>query len=174
MLKHILIVALFHSGGVPAQEKFPAMTGETADGRTVTLPDPKEEGFTLVALAFGKGAQSALEEWMEPAYLRFVAKHGLFASTYSCNAWFVPVFVGLNKAAYEPSMKELRKSAEPDVVEHVLFFKGEFDAIRTTLGLGRSDTPYFFVLDASGHIIHRTEGAFSEDKLDAIEAVMME
>ena len=127
-----------------------------------------------MALAFGKGAEPVLEEWMEPAYLRFVARHGLFAGTYQCTTWFVPVFVGLNKAAYEPSMKKLRKSAEPELVEHVLFFKGEFDTIQAQLGLHRSDIPYFFVLDPEGHIIHRTEGAFSEDKLDEIEGVMME
>ena len=77
----------------------------------MTIPGDAANGFTLVALAFGKGAEPVLAEWMEPAYLRFVAKHGLFAGSYQCTAWFIPVFVGLNKAAYEPSMKKLRNSA---------------------------------------------------------------
>lgn len=154
------------------EERFPSMTGETASGKAVTIPAAGGKP-TVLALAYGKGAQKELEEWYEPAYLRFIAKHGLMASAYDCDVWFVPVFVGMNKAAYDPTMNRFRKSAEPEIVDHVLFFKGEFDAIREQLGLKRNDTPYFFVLDAEGRIIHRTEGAFSDDKLEAMEEALL-
>lgn len=170
LLSIAVVVALIGS----AQEVFPTIVGERADGKQLRIPVSNGRDFIVIGLAYGKAAQPLLEAWYEPAYLRFIAKHGLFAGTYSCDAFFVPVFVGVNKAAYEPSMRQFRQSAEPEIVDHVIFFKGEFDPIQQALGLKRSDIPYFFVLDAQGRILHRTEGAFSDDKLDAMEAVMME
>lgn len=173
-VRHMRILLLLSMAALASgAQRFPTITGETVDGRTITLPDPASKDFTLVVMALGKGAQKDLEAWYEPAYLRFVAKHGLMAGAYECDLWFVPVFVGLNKAAYDPTMNRLRKSAEPEVAQRVLFFKGEFDAIQQALGLKRADVPYFFVLDGQGNIVHRTEGAFSEEKLEAIEEVMM-
>ncbi len=169
-----LAFALLIAIDVSGQGRFPVMAGETAEGHAVSLPPSGGEGYAVIALAYGSGAQADLEAWYEPAYLRFVAKHGLFAGSYSCNVWFVPVFTGLNKAAYDPSMRKLLKSAEPEMVDHVLFFKGDFDPIQAQLGLKRSDIPYFFVIDGHGTIVHRTEGAFSDEKLDAMEEVMME
>ncbi|MCB9183765.1 MAG: hypothetical protein H6591_07585 [Flavobacteriales bacterium] len=156
-----------------AQQPFPAITGEFADGRVARLPAEGAKGYTIIALAFGQKAQPALEEWFEPAYLRFVEKHGLFATAYEAEVFFVPVFTGLNKAAYEPSMKRFRKSAAPGIVDRVLFVKAEFEAFKEALGLKGKDIPYFFVLDAEGRVIHREEGAFSDSKLEAIEDILL-
>jgi hypothetical protein len=114
-----------------------------------------------------------LEAWYEPAYLRFVAKHGLFANAYRTELYFVPLFTGANKAAYEPSLKRFRKSATPETADRVVFVKTELELVRDALGLHDKDIPYFFVVDAQGRIVHREQGAFTEDKLDAIEEALM-
>lgn len=155
------------------QQTFPKVTGEYADGRSAELPDGKGKGHTIIAMAFGQKAQPDLEEWFEPAYLRFVEKHGLFAGSYDVDVFFVPVFTGLNKAAYEPSMKRFRKSAAPGIVDRVVFVKAEFEEFRDALGLKGRDIPYFFVLDAEGRVLHREEGAFSETKLESIEDILL-
>lgn len=175
MTYRLLTIAAVVAGlSATAQSTFPSLTGETADGKKISLPSDQSGGYTVIGLAYGRGAGPLLEEWYEPAYLRFIAKHGLFATSYECAVYFIPVFVGANKVAYGPSIKKFRDSAEPEIVDHVVFFNGEFDAARQQLGLDRDNIPYFFVLDGQGRIIHRTEGAFSDEKLDAIEEVMME
>jgi hypothetical protein len=156
-----------------AQTAFPALSGETVEGRTVTLPLANAKAYTIVGMAYGKAAGPLLEEWFEPAYLRFVAKHGLFAGAYDVDVFFVPLFVGVNKAAYEPSMRKFRKSAAPGVVEHVLFATAELEVLQAGLGMKNKDVPYFFVLDAQGNIVHRAEGAFAEAKLEAIEEILL-
>ena len=35
----------------------------------------------------------------------------------------MPLFVGANKAAYGATLKKFRKSATPEVVDHVVFYK---------------------------------------------------
>lgn len=157
-----------------AQDVFPTLQGETANGVTVTLPVKTSSKFTIIGLAYGQKASPLLEEWYGPAYLRFVAKHGLFASAYEADVYFVPLFVGANKAAYEPSLRKFRKSAEPEIVDHVLFSKDDLEPLQEALDLDNKDIPYFFVLDSSGRVIHRTHGTFSDEKLEAMEEIMLQ
>ncbi len=124
-------------------------------------------------MAYSQKAQPMLEDWFEPAYLRFVRGHGLFAGQYDAAVYFVPLFVGVNKGAYEPSIKKFRKTATPEIVDLVLFSKAEADPLKTALGMTDKDIPYFFVLDRHRRIVHRTQGAFTEDKLEAIEDILL-
>lgn len=172
-MRYICIASWLFVQATYAQQPFPALTGETADGTAITLPSASEKAYTIIGLAYSQKAQPALEEWFEPAYLRFVAKHGLFAGAYDCAVYFVPLFTGVNKAAYEPSMKRFRKSATPETADRVVFVRTELEAVREALGLQDKDVPYFYVVDRDGRIVHREQGAFTEDKLDAIEEALM-
>lgn len=170
-----LFVFLFLVRSADAQVKtFPPLVGETAQGVTTELPNSGGAKWTLIGIAYSQKASPVLEEWYEPAYLRFVAKHGLFAGDYDVDVYFVPLFAGLNKAAYEPSMKKFRKSASPEIIDHVLFSKADLDPLKTALSMTDKDTPYFFLVDRSGQIMYRTDGRFTEDKLEAIEDLLMD
>ncbi|MCB9169297.1 MAG: hypothetical protein H6597_05110 [Flavobacteriales bacterium] len=169
----IICAGLLFASAAGAQGVFPDLAGETADGRTIHIPGDVHADFTVVGLAFSRKAQPMLEEWAEPAYRRFVAHHGLFAESYQADVWFIPMFVGMNKNAYQPSLRKFRDSADPDVADHVLFFQGELDPFIGPLELSDKDAPYFFVLDAHGTILHAEHGLFTVDKLDALEEVML-
>ena len=77
---------------------FPSMSGETLDGKKVTIPLVNSGKMTLVGLAYGSNAQEALVTWYEPVYDKFVAKVGMFDKQYDINLYFVPMFVGLKQA----------------------------------------------------------------------------
>lgn len=172
-MRTLLILPLLTAQAAFGQQAFPTLQGETPGGRAVTLPPASPKGYTIIGLAYSQKAQPALEEWFEPAYLRFVARHGLFAGTYRCDVFFVPLFTGLNKAAYEPSMRKFRKGASPEIVDHVVFSKADIDPLKAELGLAEKDVPYFFVLDREGRIVHRAQGGFTEEKLEAMEEVLL-
>lgn len=155
-----------------AQQAFPTVSGERSDGTVVELPKDAAGRYAIICLAYGQKAGPLLEEWYGPAYLRFVAKHGLFASDIDADVYFVPLFVGLNKAGYGPTMKKLREAGDPDVAKRVVFLKGDHDGLRGTLGMKDKEAPYVFVVDPQGRIVHRTQGAFSDEKLDAIEEAL--
>lgn len=156
-----------------AQTRFPELLGETAKGTTITLPTTGKP-WTVIGLAYSQKASPLLEAWYEPAYLRFIAKHGLMAGSYDADVYFVPLFVGLNKAAYEGSLNKFRKSADPEIVDHVLFSKADIEPLKEALDLKDKDIPYFFVLDAQGRIVHREQGAFTDEKLESIEEVLID
>lgn len=154
------------------QQTFPTISGETSDGGTLALPAASAGHVALIAVAFSRKAEPMLLEWYEPAYLRFVAKHDLMASDVDADLWLVPVFTGLNKVGYGPSLKKLREEGDPDAARRVLFVKEDASAFLDALGVKDRDIPYFFALDASGHILHREQGSFTDDKLDALAGAL--
>ena len=56
----------------------------------------------------------------------------------------------------------------------MLFSKADLDPLKNALEMSDKDTPYFFLVDRSGRIVYRTEGRFTEDKLEAIEDLLMD
>ena len=170
----LLTVVLVAASTAWSQAVFPALQGENTDGEVVVLPDASATGYTIVALAYGKKAEPLLEDWYAPAYSRFVAKNGLFAASYDAALYLVPIFTGVNKAAYAGSMNRLRKEADPDIARRVVFFKGDAKELIDALGMTNKDIPYFFVLDNTGHVVARGSGTYSVDKLDALEAPMLQ
>ena len=174
MYKHGLIAVLLISSFNLLGQNFPALTGETADGTSITLPRSDAKPYTIIGLAYSQKASPIMEGWYEPAYMRFIAKYGLLAGAYDADIFFIPLFVGANKSAYEAVMKNFRENADPEIVDHVLFSKADIEPLSAALDLTNKNIPYFFVLDATGKIIHRTQGEFTEDKLEAMEDVMLE
>ncbi|MBS1570736.1 MAG: hypothetical protein JST45_15005 [Bacteroidetes bacterium] len=164
-------LALVLPFSLSAQALFPALEGENVQGGQVRLP--AGGNWSIVAVIAGKKAQPELEKWFAPAYNRFVMKSGLFASSYDVELYLVPVFTGLNKAAYGPSMNALKKQVDADLAKQVVFFKGDEGPLMDALGIKDTSIPYFFTVDPAGKIAHRESGKFSVEKLDALEAPML-
>lgn len=148
------------------------IVGETVDGTRVELPQASSGRHCIIAVAASKKAEPLLQEWYEPAYLRFVAKQGLMVSEVECDLWLVPVFTGMNKAAYGPSMDRLKREADPDIARHVVFVKDDAASILDAMGIEKRDEPYFFVLGPDGRKKHQEKGAYDVDKLDALEEAL--
>jgi hypothetical protein len=154
-----------------AQKPFPPLDGSNSQGEQVHLP--ATGSWSIIAVVASKKAQPALEQWFAPAYNRFVLKSGLFAGSYSVDLFLVPVFTGLDKAAYGPSMKALRKEVDADIARQVVFVKEDGDALLDALDLRDRHIPWFFTVDPKGNIVHTESGAFKVEKLDALEAPML-
>jgi hypothetical protein len=50
----------------------------------------------------------------------------------------------------------------------------DLEPLKEALDMDDKDIPYFFLLDASGKVVHRTQGAFTDAKLEAIENLLMD
>lgn len=164
---------LFAGSAVCAQQQFPAVEGEAATGGKVVLPRVDGQAWSVVAVICDKRAQAELEKWFAPAYNRFVMKSGLFAASYRADLFLLPIYTGLDKAAYGPSMKALRKNVDADIAGHVVFFKDDAGPVLKALGIEDRRRPYFFTVDPAGRIVHRESGPFTVEKLDALEAPML-
>jgi hypothetical protein len=150
---------------------FPSMEAETVEDKKVVLPVDTKGKYTLVGLAYSKKSEDDLNGWFNPVYNKFVrkAKGMLEGMGYDVNVYFVPMFTGVNAAASGTAKKKALKNIDPVLLPHILFYKGELKPYKEALDFEKRDIPYFFVLDQEGKIVYATSGAFTDDKLDAVE-----
>ncbi|MCU0419564.1 MAG: hypothetical protein MUC38_07880 [Cyclobacteriaceae bacterium] len=155
----------------PTGKPFPTLEAETVEDKKVTLPQAGLGKYTLLGLAYSKKAEDELNTWFGPVYNKFVRKaDGLMAGMgYDVNVYFIPMFTGVNAAATGTAKKKAIKNVDPQLLPHILFYKGELKPYKEALDFEKRDTPYFFVLDAEGKVVYATSGAFSPAKLDDIE-----
>jgi hypothetical protein len=180
MKRFALLITLFIATlTVHAQvvgKTFPDMDAETAEDKKVALPKDVKGKYTLLGLAYSKKAEDELNTWFSPIYEKFVRKAqkgGLFEDMgYDVNVYFIPMFTGVNAAATGTAKKKAIKNVDPELLPRILFYKGELKPYKEALDFEKKDTPYFFVLDAEGKIIHATSGKFTDSKLGAIEDVL--
>ena len=159
-----LISILFLKG-----EKFTSISGENLNGVTISLPDASSGKLTLVGLACSKKSEGSLKSWFMPLYDKFVLKRGIFDKNYDINTYFVPMFTGLKKSAFENTLRTLKESNSKTLFDHIVFYKGDLEPYKADLDLDEKAVPYLFLIDAEGNIIHRTHGKFTERKLERIE-----
>lgn len=170
-------MALFAFAFAEAQvvgKLFPAMEAETVDDKKVALPGDVKGKYTLLGLAYSKKSEDELNSWFRPVFEKFIHKStGLMAGMgYDVHVYFVPMFTGVNAAATGTAKRKALKNTDPQLLPYILFYKGELKPYKEALDFEKRDIPYFFVLDKDGKILFATSGAYTEDKMDEVEAVI--
>jgi hypothetical protein len=175
VLLFVLLSAGFAGMAQVVGKMFPQMEAETVEDKKVILPTDVKGKYTLLGLAYSKKAEDELNTWFSPVYEKFIrkTKGGLFDDMgYDVNVYFVPMFTGVNAAATGTAKKKAIKNVDAELLPRILFYKGELKSYKDALDFEKKDTPYFFVLDVEGKIIHATSGKFTEAKMGAIEDVL--
>ncbi len=173
--KTFFIIASFClAGNLQAQEGdvFPELVGETLEQDTIELPEATEGKITILGMAYSQKAEATLKTWYQPMYDKFVLKTGIFDQFYDVNMYFIPMYTGGKKAAYDPTMKKLKESNRTDLFPYILFYKGEMDPYLEALDMENKNLPYFFVLDEKGTILYAAKGLYSEEKMEKIEEIL--
>lgn len=153
---------------------FPMLVAEALDGTSIDLPEKIRGKFSLLGLAWTRKSEDELRTWYGPVVETFLRKGTgmLSAFNYDINVYFIPMFTGINSAAAGPARKSALKNTDPILQPHVLFYRGEMKPYRELLKSETRDLPFFFLLDKEGHIIYTAIGAWSQEKMDAIESLI--
>ncbi len=156
-------------------QPFPEMNTTTLESEPIQMPKDVNGKYTVLGLAYSKKSEKSLNTWFQPIFNKFIPKKGatknVFSSfTYDVNVYFIPMFTGINTAAAGPARKKALKNIDPLLHPYILFYKGKLKPYKESLDFERKDTPYLFVLDQHGKIVYATSGAYTEDKMDAVEA----
>ena len=157
-------------------DDFPAIKGETLEGKVIEIPRDTNDKFTLVGMAYSKKSESDLNSWFEPVYFKFIHKSeqpSLFSSfAYDVHVYFIPMFTGVKAAAEKTVRKKALKNFDERLFPNILFYKGQLKPYKDALDFERKDTPYFFVINKEGKIVYATSGMFTEEKLEEVEAAI--
>jgi hypothetical protein len=178
MIKKLILSAAFFSvlSLSQAQTAFPAMECKSLDGKTIVLPKNNDGKMTVLGMAFSQKAEKELSTWFQPAYSTFIEKGDPNAvipmDSYDVNCYFVPVFSGVLQAAAGKAEKKMKEGMDKSLQSNVLVFKGKADEIKSTLKIDKTDSPWFFVIDAAGNVLYTTSGAFTEAKMEEIEKIL--
>jgi hypothetical protein len=174
-LSALFIAILFSfSSYKPEGKVFPSLTGEMLNGTSKTIPSDTKGKLTFVGMAYSSKSEDVLKTWYEPIYDKFVLKRGMFDKKYDVNLMFIPMYIGLKKAAYEATMNDLKKSNRKDLYPYILFYKGELEPYGTELEMKDKSLPYFFLLDEQGTIVYSASGVYTEGKMEKLEEVLDE
>lgn len=176
MKKHI--IALFMSVALVSfaqkGETMPAINGVTLEGKNVTLPI-KNGKYSIIGMAYHRGAEEELKKWLNPLYYAFVKKptgKKTFdvSEIYDVNFSFIPMISGFKKIA-DDFKASTQKEFWPYIVDTE---KTDIKTIKKQLGVKDDRIPYFYVLDKNGKIIEVQSGEYSEKKVSALEDAMDE
>jgi hypothetical protein len=172
----IIYVFLFVSVKAQKGSVFPNLVAENLENKKITLPKDCKGKFTLIGLAYSQKAQDELQTWFSPVYNTFIAKpeKGLFNESYDINVYLVPMFTGVNEAAAGQAKKKLNAELDKELKPYVLIYKGEIGEYKKALVMNEKDKPYIFLVDEEGKIVYHTSGSYSEQKMDAIEDLIIE
>lgn len=165
----LLLLLVVSASAFQTGQVFPDLKAETMKDKTISLPGDCKGKFTIVCMAYSEDAETDLKTWFTPAYDKFIAKSGLMDDAFDVNLYFVPMFTGVKAAAAGSAKKQIIKDTDPTLHEHVLLYKGEIDTYKKALKMDDKKKPYIFLLDKTGKILYATSGAFSEEKMDAID-----
>jgi hypothetical protein len=156
----------------PVGSIFPDMKAESLKDKNVSLPADVKGKFTLICLSWSEDAEPDLQTWYEPAYDKFIAKTGLMDDAFDVNLYFVPMFTGAKASAADNAKKRMKTEVQADIQPHILIYKGEVDNYKDKLKMTDKKKPYIFLLDKEGKIVYATSGAFTEEKMDAIDELI--
>lgn len=155
---------------------FPTMESESLANELISIPEDLKGKFSIIGLAYSKASESDLKTWFEPAYNQFIykpEKPSIFDFSYDVHCYFIPMFTGAKRPAYQKVMKKLQKTIDRRLLPNVLFYQGTLKGYKEALGFNKGrDVPYFFVIDPDGKIVYTTYGRYTTAKMqEIVEAV---
>ncbi|MDI1353994.1 MAG: hypothetical protein PSX36_03700 [bacterium] len=161
-----LSLSLFSQKG----STFPTISGKGLDDKDITVPF-KNGKYTVLAIAFNRGAEDDLKKWLNPLFNAFIKSEKQsstdmeLAEVYDVNFVFIPVIAGFKRIA-----DDFRQGTDKQFWGYVMDTeKTDVKGLERKLNVQDSKIPYFYVLDAAGKIIEFESGKFNSSKLDRLE-----
>lgn len=155
-------------------QTIPSFSGSTAENKNVNIPEISKGKYALLCFASSKKAQADLETWLNPVYNRYIAKTGFMDDMFDVDVFFVPVFGGAEASLQATVKKKFIETAQKDVWPHLVFADKGLKETLAPLNMSNDAIPYFFFLDKDGKIVYKTSGAFTEEKFDAIDELVVD
>lgn len=164
-----LLLTLILTAGAQNGKVFPTVRGTTLDGKSITLP-VKNGKYSVVAIAYHRGAEEDLKKWLNPLYDNFIVKESDgsgfdMADVYDVNFIFVPMISGFKRVA-----DDFKKGTDKEFWSYIMDTeKTDIQGLQQQLGVEDNKIPYFYVLDKDGKVVEAQSGKYTEAKMTKLE-----
>lgn len=152
-----------------------AMDCHSLSGKELSFPSCLKGKYSILGFAMTTQAGQSMQTWFKPVFYNFIykpEKDVLFRTEYDVNLYFVAMFSESNNSGYLKAKTKLNEGLDTKLKPYVLMYKGDVKTAQKTLGIKSSSVPYIYVLNSEGRVVYKTQGAFTESKMMAIENVL--
>jgi len=158
MLSFLPVVALAAepAAEIKIGERLPELRGELLTGRKVALPQSADGRVTLLLLGFTYQSRFAVEAWAA----KFRAQ---FPSDPRVSFYEVPMIGGMGRLAKWFIDSGMRRGTPEKDYERVLTVYGGTDAWKQRVRFVDANAAYLILLDQTGKVAWRNQGAFDEE-----------
>jgi len=171
MKNFLLILVLSGAFSFKAQvgNKFPIMEGSLLNDKAIKLPLNNNK-YTVIAVAYHRGAEEALKKWLNPLYNLFIVKEkGTsnfdMAEVYDVNFVFIPMISGFKKVR-----EDFKAGTDKEFWPYIMDTeKTDVKWLQKELLATDNRIPFFYIVDKAGKIVAVQSGEFTEDKMEALE-----
>jgi len=166
------IVSVLLFSAISKAQIFPVIRGVTLEEKPVSLPI-KNGKFSVIAIAFHRGAEDDLKKWLNPLFESFIkteeTKGGFdMAEIHDVNFAFIPLIAGFKRVA-----DDFKKDTDKQFWAYIIDTeKTDVKSLQEKLGIQDNKIPYFFVLDATGKVVASQSGKYSASKLEKLESAV--
>lgn len=140
--------------------QFPRIEAKTLSDKKIVLPDDILGEYVLLAVAFVRGAQPMLDEWIK-IYKDICEKNP---------AYEIPMIDGVFWKLLSRQIDEGMRSGIPEKKhDHVVTYYGDTKEYAKKLGIREKTKGYVYLLDPEGKIIFMGSGFPSEQDKKKLE-----
>jgi hypothetical protein len=142
-------------------ERLPELRGEFLTGRQVVIPQAAEGRVTLLLLGFTYKSRFAVEAWAE----RFRAQ---FQPDPRVTFYEAPMIGGVARLAKWFIDSGMRRGTPEKDYEHVVTVYGRTNSWKQRVRFVDQDVAYLILLDRTGKVAWRHQGAFEDGAFQAL------
>ncbi len=146
-------------------QRMPALKGDLLSRKPGVLPDLAAGRTALILLGFSYDSRFQVEAWAE----KFRARYGAAGDV---TLFEVPMMGSAARLGRWFIDSGMRKNTPPELLDHVMTVYGSNDDWKTRVGYSAPDDAYLVLIDRQGVVRWLAHGPVSEDRLQALSAVV--
>jgi hypothetical protein len=143
--------------------RFPTVSGSNLAGQEFNLPEDFEGDLTLAIVPFQRWHQNVIDAWVPS--IKAIAD-----STPGFRFYETPTLPNMNRL-YRWGIDSGMRGGIPDPATRAITITLYLDkeAFRKALDIPDEETVHLLLLDSTGEVVWRTQGAFTPEKAAALE-----
>lgn len=161
VLLTLIIVFAMTTANVQQGEQFPDLSAETLAGDSIRFPDDVQGTYTLLVLAFKRGAQPLVDSWLDPFIQRY-------SNNKLVDYYEIPMISGGWKVLSGWIDSGMRSGVPGAKHGHVATYYGPLKSYIRQLKIEDLRDSYVFLLNPNGQIIWSANGKADKNSLNRL------
>ena len=163
-----LLMGVIVSATLSAQTAFPTITCSRLDQSSSVIPNISGKK-TVLLISFGKKGSDDVATWIDPLVQKFIRKSGMLDQMFDANLFALTFVNAAEWSVIRSQETKIKADLPTELHSNVLYSQDNAAVVAAALGEKSKNTATVVLLDEHGQIVKLISGAFTENKLEALE-----